>query len=180
MKGFDVPDGFSIDKSLSAGDHPLLEVFPGLDNLALFKKLAKTKKQRECIIGVTIKLILSKYVYMYVAPNKPLGTKYWKPIISSEDCVVIGINHLKTSPIQVVYLDIFHELCHILQRKAGGELWSLESYVDNPCEIEAYQFVINEAKKLGAANKYLRDYLEVGWVSKKDMKRLFSRLEVDD
>ena len=55
MEGFKVPDYFTVNKSLGAGDYRLFEIFPRIDKLAIFWELARTKKDLDYLINTSIK-----------------------------------------------------------------------------------------------------------------------------
>ena len=118
---------------------------------------------------------------MYVAPHRmpPDADARWKPVTSSTDCVVIGQYHLRRSPALVLYLDILHELYHVVQRWDGRSLWDDGySYVDRPTEVEAYRFAVREAHRLRASDAFLRDYLRVMWVTPPEHRRLLRNVGV--
>ena len=119
---------------------------------------------------------------MYVAPHEVPKSfrRRWKPVVSAgSDCIVVGAGHLKDSPSLILFLDIFHELCHVRQRHDGRNLWPEElDYVRRPTEIEAYQFVVDEARRLGVGDGTIREYLRVEWVDEPDMLELYRTLGV--
>jgi hypothetical protein len=118
---------------------------------------------------------------MYVAPHElpPDADKRWQPIVTPDDCIVVGGPHLRKSPAFTIYLDILHELFHVFQRQAGRELWDDKyDYVDRPTELEAYRFGVEEARRLHATDAYLREYLRVMWVSERRHRRLLRNLGV--
>lgn len=119
---------------------------------------------------------------MYVAPHEvpPFAKEAgWKPVTSDADCIVVGRSHLSRSPALTLYLDILHELYHIFQRRAGRDLWDVsDGYAGSPTELEAYRFALKEARRLGASDRYLRGYLNVDWIDRKEYGRLLKNLEV--
>ena len=118
---------------------------------------------------------------MYVAPHRlpPDASARWRPVTSRADCVAVGQSHLRRSPALVLYLDILHELYHILQRWDGRSLWDdAYAYVDRPTEIEAYRFVVREAHRLKAGDPFLRSYLRVEWISREEHRRLLAHVGV--
>jgi hypothetical protein len=121
-------------------------------------------------------------MWMYVAPHElpPFAKEVgWSPHTDAGNCIVVGRKHLAESPAITLYMDIYHEFFHILQRDAGRELWDEDrAYVDSPTELEAYAFAIAEARRLGAPESFLRHYLEVEWVSPTDHRRLLKNLGV--
>jgi hypothetical protein len=179
----DPPPPFRIARGLRAGNYPLLEVFPGFAEVPPFADYPGTlRKRRSAVKGTTIQVV-DERAWMYVAPYEapPWAGKYgWKPFTSPADCIVVGKRHLSKSPSMIVYLDILHEFTHILQRRAGRELWNIEQgYVDSPTEIEAYRFSIAEARRLGVSDSFLRNYLKVEWVSARDHQKLLKNVGVD-
>ena len=118
---------------------------------------------------------------MYVAPHRvpPDADSSWRPITSRADCIAVGQSHLRRSPALVLYLDILHELYHVVQRWDGRSLWDEGySYVDRPTEVEAYRFVVREAYRLQASDAFLRSYLRVMWISREEHRRLLRNVGV--
>ena len=176
------PEGFRVDRALARGRHPLLVAFPGLDQLAAAKRLVRARTGRDQLFGSTLVELVDEDLWMYVAP-KELPTTFrrrWKPVVSPEaDCIVVGEKHLRESSELMLFLDIFHELCHVLQRQGGAELWPPGvSYVERWTEVEAYRFVVVEARKFGVPDDYLRDYLRVEWISEDEHRTLLGALGV--
>jgi hypothetical protein len=118
------------------------------------------------------------YVSPHLVPKEALGR--WKPVVSpATDCIVIGESHLRESPELIVFMDIFHELCHILQRQGGAELWDRKySYTERPTEVAAYRFVVEEARLLGVGDEVLRDYLKVEWIDDAEFRQLLDKMGV--
>lgn len=175
------PKGFRIDRDLPVGRHPLLAAFPGLDRLPTAGRQEPDPAKRERLFDETCVEVVADDVWMYVAPSElPKGARReWKPVVSVSDCIVIGESHLRESPELVLFMDIFHELCHIRQRHDGRELWDQNySYVTRPTEVEAYQFVVEEARRLGASDAVLRDYLKVEWIDEKEFLQLLETMGV--
>jgi len=176
------PVGFSVNRSLGPGRYELLEVFPGLDKLPAFATLsAKDPDGPKGILKASVEVVKAD-IWMYVAPrtmpDMPHSRDRWNPVISGDaDVVVVGHSHLAESAAILLYMDILHELCHVAQRHKGIELWDPKyEYVDRPTELEAYQFVIDEARGLGATKPFLKEYLKVEWVSEEDYQRLLQKM----
>ena len=182
-EGPPAPSGFRIARTIGVGRHPLLEVFPGLDTLGPASRIDKDPAKRKALFSRTSIEVVDQDMWMYVAPWEipPFArARGWSPVVApGEDCIVVGQSHLRESPEMILYLDIYHELCHLLQRHAGANLWEPGlSYVERTTEIEAYRFVVDEAKALGVPDDYLREYLKVEWISKKEHDQLLSTLGV--
>jgi hypothetical protein len=176
------PSEFAYDRTVGLGRHPLLRVFNGLDRVPPFADYPATAVQRRKVVRETSVQIVRGSVWMYVAPHEiPSFAKTvgWKPVTSSSDCIAIGRSHLTKSPRITVYLDILHELFHVFQRRAGRDLWDIShGYAGSPTELEAYAFAIKEARRLGASDRYLRSYLEVDWIDRKEHARLLRNLGI--
>jgi hypothetical protein len=180
------PPAFQISRKLPAGRHPLLAAFPGLDKLAAAKRLEPDPKKRKKLFEQSCVEVVKGDVWMYVAPFEISPAmrrrlrRRWNPVVSAgSDCIVIGIEHLRESPAMTLFMDIFHELCHVRQRQSGAELFNRKvSYVRRWTEVEAYRFVVLEARRLGVSDEFLRDYLKVEWISDQEHQELLTRLDV--
>jgi hypothetical protein len=177
-----VPVDFRIQRDLPLGRHPLLDAFPGLDRLATAARHEPNAKKRVKLHAETFVEIVPEDVWMYVAPHEvPRGARgRWKPVLSDGcDCIVMGEEHFRKSPELIVFMDIFHELCHIRQRQSGLELWDARyGYAERPTEVEAYRFVIDEARRFGVKDDILRDYLKVEWIDRKEYRQLLKTMDV--
>ncbi len=177
-----VPPRFRIARDLPVGRHPLLAAFPGLDTLDTARRHEPDAAARERLHHETFVEIVAQDVWMYVAPRAlPKGVRRgWRPVVSPDaDCIVIGQEHLRDSPELTLFLDIFHELCHIRQRAAGRDLWPENlGYVERPTEVEAYKFVVDEAHRFGVADDVLRDYLRVEWIDDDEHRALLDAVGV--
>ncbi len=176
------PPEFRFDRDVRLGRYRLLSLFRGIDRVPPFADYPATAAQRRRVVRATSVEVVRGPVWMYVAPHevppfaKAVG---WKPVTCDTDCIVVGRSHLAKSPAITVYLDILHELYHIFQRRAGRELWDISNgYAGSPTELEAYAFAVREARRLGATDRYLRQYLEVDWIDRKEHARLVQNLGV--
>lgn len=175
------PDGFRVERTLEVGRHSLLTVFPRLDRLPPAERLLAEATARAHLFASTEIALVDQDLWMYVAPyEKPTSRRGWEPVLSpGRDCIVVGREHLRTSPELVLYLDIYHELCHLLQRQDGANLWPPGlSYVERWTEVEAYRFVVNEARRLGVSDAFLREYLRVEWISEAEHRTLLAAVDV--
>jgi hypothetical protein len=176
------PKGFEIARDLPVGRHPILTAFPGLDKLPLGLRIVKDPPARRELFDETCVEIVDQDMWMYVAPHEvPKITRgRWNPVVSPDvDCIVIGKSHLRESPALMLFMDIYHELCHVVQRKGGANLFEPGvSYVKRWTEVEAYRFVVDEARKLGVSDDFLRDYLKVEWISAEEHRELLTELGV--
>jgi hypothetical protein len=180
----EAPPPFRISRELAPGNYPLVVVFPGFVDAEPFPRYPVPPEKTRTIAEGTSIQIVPDATWMYVAPRVPppfAEEVGWKPHVSQTDCIVVGRKHLAESPSITLYMDIYHEFFHILQRDAGRELWDENiPYVDSPTELEAYRFSIAQARRLGVPDAFLRQYLEVEWVSRTDHHRLLRNLGVTD
>jgi hypothetical protein len=178
----DAPKGFRVARDIPVGRHPLLVVFPGLATLPTAARHEPDPAKRAKLHAETCVEVVDQDLWMYVAPFDLPKTfrRRWKPVVSPDsDCIVVGASHLKESPALILFMDIFHELRHVQQRQAGRELWPEKlSYVRRPTEIEAYQFVVDEARMIGVSDTTLREYLRVDWIDDDELSELFVTLGV--
>jgi hypothetical protein len=178
----DPPDGFRVAREIPVGRHPLQSVFPGLSKLPTAERHEPDPAKRAKLHAETCVEIVDEDMWMYVAPfDLPKSfRRRWKPVVSPEsDCIVVGQSHLRESPALILFLDIFHELRHVQQRQAGQELWPEKlSYVERPTEIDAYQFVVDEARRFGVSDATLREYLRVEWIDDSELAQLYRALGV--
>ena len=181
-KAYPVPRVFRPDKSTPPGRFPLLRVFVGLEKTVPFRKYAGDDRVILDIARKTWAHITDGPGWMYVAPTKTppeVRAGGFRMVESTDDVIVVARSHLVDSPDMDLYLDIIHEFLHLLQRKQGRELWNRRiPYVDRPTEVEAYAFSVAEARRLGVPDRYLRKYLHVPWVSRRDFLRLLDNLGV--
>ncbi len=177
-----VPSPFQIVRELGPGNYPLSTVFPGFVEAPPFPRYPGSPERVRALADGTSVQVIPDDTWMYVAPRVPppfAEAVGWKPFTSPANCIVVGRKHLATSPAMTLYLDIYHEFFHILQREAGRELWDIShGYVDSPTELEAYGFSVAEARRLRVSDGFLRKYLEVDWISRSEHQQLLRNLGV--
>ena len=78
-----------------------------------------------------------------------------------------------------IYLDVVHVLCHVKQHMDGRELFDQRyDYVNNPTEVEAYRYTVQEAKRLGLSDERILRYLQTEWMSDADLKQLVKNMGI--
>ena len=154
-----------INRNITPGDYSLAEIFDGLQEVDILIKVFKTKEELDDVFLNTKVIVEESDHYMYVK--------------NDDASVVIGFRHLKNSDSKILYLDIVHELVHVMQQRQGLDLYNKSyAYVDRPTEIEAYAIAVEEARRLGMDDREIFDYLHVEWISHDEHKRLASRVGV--
>jgi len=176
------PSIFRIERGVPTGRFRLLKVFTGLDKVPPFSLYPGGESRRKALVRRTWVEVVRDETWMYVAPHEvPSFAEAvgWKPVTSDADCIVVGLQHLSKSPALTLYLDVLHEFYHIFQRNAGRNLWDITNgYVGNPTELEAYGFAVDEARRLGVSDEFLREYLKVEWIDAKEHARLVKSLGI--
>ena len=152
-----------INKNITPGNYLLAEIFDGLQDVGILLKVFKTKEEIDDVFLKTKVIVEESDHYMYVK--------------NDDASIVIGFNHLKNSESKILYLDIVHELVHVMQQRQGLDLYNKSyAYVDRPTEIEAYKIAVMEAKNLGMNNDEIFEYLHVEWITPDEHKRLASHV----
>ena len=154
-----------INRDVTPGSYVLVEIFDGLIEVPIISKVFKTKKELDDVFSKTRVIVEESDHYMYVK--------------NDDASIIIGIKHLKNSDSKILYLDIIHELVHVMQQRKGLDLYDKSfAYVDRPTEIEAYEIAVREAKNLGMNKKEILDYLFVEWITPDEHKRLASHVGI--
>jgi hypothetical protein len=180
---YPAPKEFRPARATQPGRFPLLDVFKGLERTVPFRKYPGDDDTILNIAEHTWAEVSDGPGWMYVAPVKTpreVREAGFRMVETRDDVIVVARGHLANSPSMDVYLDIIHEFLHILQRKQGRALWRGDKvpYVDRPTEVEAYSFSVAEARRLGIPDSYLREYLQVTWVTKPESLRLLRNVGV--
>jgi hypothetical protein len=160
-----IPSSFRINRRIETGFHRLEEVFSGLSDSPALSGLFTTSKEVDSFLkGVTLRIAKSDG-YMYVDPWDGSIVVNWRYLVEGEE--------------RDLYLDIVHELVHVNQWHRGMDLYDRQyDYSERPTEAEAYAVVVGEAKRIGMNRKEILEYLEVPWMSEKEMQRLLKRLGI--
>jgi len=109
-----------------------------------------------------------------------MGLFGYMGVDNTDGHLLVNARYLENGDKTDIYLDVIHELCHVKQYMEGKELFDGRyEYVDRPTEIEAYQYTVNEARRLGLSNERICQYLKTEWMSEEDLKKLAKHLEVD-
>ena len=180
--GYSAPPEFEPDRTKPAGRHRLLEVFPGLERTVPFQKYPGTNREVLRAARETWAHLSEGPGWMYVAPRRTtpeVRAAGFRMVETNDDAIVVSQDYLRTGPPIDVYLDLIHEFLHILQRRQGRELWPARlPYADRPTEVEAYSFSVVEARRLGVPDAYLRKYLEVPWIGRRELRHLLQNVGV--
>ncbi len=156
----------TINRTVGLGKHRVTEVFGDLDDSPGLKRFIATKSERDAFLAGTHVEVVEDDTYMWTDDE--------------DGHVNVGRKYLAEGEEIYLYLDILHELVHVRQFKEGKELFDTKyDYINRPTEVEAYQFVVDEARRLGLKDEKIYDYLRVEWITKSQHDFLARRLGVD-
>jgi hypothetical protein len=94
-----------------------------------------------------------------------------------EGCLVVSQEYLERAEDILLYLDLVHEIVHLWQLSQGRELFDeTYSYDQRPTELEAYRITVEEARRLGLSDDFIREYLKVDWITEEQHQRLLKAL----
>jgi len=154
---------FKVNRDLGVGIYKLVDIFKGLENSEALKEVFKDNLEK-VLKEVKVKLVNSRG-YMRVS--------------DIDGSIILNINYLRKGDLRDLYLDVIHELIHFKQYKEGRNLYDVRfSYVDRLTEIEAYEIVVEEAKRMGLSEEEIKDYLRVEWISEEEFNRLLKHLKL--
>lgn len=107
------------------------------------------------------------------------GRRGYMGVSDLDGHLIVSADYLKNGDIVDIYLDIIHELVHVKQFLEGKELFDDKyDYVERPTEIEAFQYAIEEARRLGLNDERICQYLKTEWINEEDLKKLAKTLNV--
>ncbi len=154
-----------INRQLEPGRHKVTDAFPRLrDDPMMLGIFGTLDVVDEVLSTVSLNVVAAPH-YMYI--NREDGS------INS------GSGHLKNSDAEVLYLDILHELYHVKQQREGVDLYPRNvAYVDNPTEIEAYEYNVKVGRQIGMTDREILNYLYVEFISNEDLVKLAKRLDL--
>lgn len=154
-----------INRELEPGQYCLEEVFADIRSFVILDAIFAGSEEIDQVIAHTRVFVVDHNHEMFV-DNKDAS-------------ITIGLSHLRTSPDEILYLDIIHELCHVQQCRQGRDLYDQSrAYVDRETEIEAYLVTVREARRIGLTDEAIAEYLRVTWVTPQEHQRLVHRLNV--
>jgi hypothetical protein len=158
---------FRIDRRLEPGQYRLTDVFADIRGCAILSAIFADAEEIDKVIE-QIKVVVVDQPYEMFVDN-------------DDASITIGLEHLRCTSEEFLYLDIIHELCHVKQHLQGRNLYDRsKSYVDRETEIEAYQVTVQEARRIGLNDDIIANYLRVPWITPAEHKRLAGSLDVNE
>ncbi|MEM2915529.1 MAG: hypothetical protein QXH91_09065 [Candidatus Bathyarchaeia archaeon] len=155
--------GITINRNLKDSCYSFKEIFQGFEKVEVVRTIFDDKAEE---ILSKIKVILSpRRGYLHV--DDRTGS------------IIISSSYLKSANERHIYLDLIHELVHVRQFMEGKELFDERySYVDRPTEIEAYKYVVAEARRIGMSDDEIIDYLWVEWIDNEEFEKLLKNIDI--
>jgi hypothetical protein len=156
---------FLINRRLEPGQYRLTEVFADIRTYTVLSAIFADADEIDRVMA---------HIKVFVVDTP-------KEIFVDNDngAITIGLNHLRNSSDEFLYLDITHELCHVKQHMQGRNLYDRsKAYVDRETEIEAYEVTVREARRIGLNDETISNYLRVSWITPEEHKRLAGKLGV--
>lgn len=158
---------FRINRRLEPGQYSLEDVFADIRTYGVLHSVFTDSKERDRVIANTKVFVVD--------------TPYEIFVDNDDGSITIGLNHLRHSSEEFLYLDIIHELCHVKQHLEGRDLYDRsKSYVDRETEVEAYEVTVREARRIGLTDEIISNYLRVPWITAEEHIRLARRLDVTE
>ena len=156
---------FRINRRLGPGQYSLTEVFADIRTYDVLSAIFADAAEIDRVMAYTKVLVVD-------APREIF-------VDNDNGSITIGLNHLRNSSDEFLYLDIIHELCHVKQHLQGRNLYDRsKAYVDRETEIEAYEVTVREARRIGLNDETISNYLRVYWITPEEHKRLTEKLNV--
>lgn len=159
-------DVVTIDRSIRGGPHLFSQVFEGFEKAPPVRGLFGEKTERTLA-----------EVYVHILPE----VRGIMRVRQEDSHILIHQPYLETGNPRFLYLDAVHELVHIRQYQEGLDLYDARYvYVDRPTEVEAYRYVVAEARRIGLADAEIQRYLRVPWVTDEEFQRLLTKMCVGE
>lgn len=148
---------------MSASSSPFTDYFKGFEKVEVVKRIFGDRTE-EILHNLRIEF-------------SPFGG--YMGVNNSNGHIIVNPSYLKNGDKLDIYLDVIHELVHVRQFMEGQELFDTKySYVQRPTEIEAYQYAVEEAKRLGVDGKRICEYLDIPWIDREDYEKLLKILGI--
>jgi hypothetical protein len=139
------------------------DYFKGFENVEAIRGIFGEKTE-EVLRNLTVKFTWVRS-YMWVNPK--------------DGHLTVSTYYLNNGDKLDIYLDVIHELTHVKQFMDGRELFDMNyDYIDRPTEVEAYQHVVKEARRLGLSDERICEHLRTEWMSDNAFKRLARTVNV--
>ena len=153
-----------IVRSVKIQTYPFTDYFKGFEKVDAVRRIFG-EKTVDVLRDLRVEFVSSRWAYMGVS--------------DTDGHLIVGANYLKNGDIIDIYLDVIHELVHVIQFMEVKKLFEERyDYVERPTEVEAYRHVVEEARRLGLSDKRICSYLKTEWMSNEDFKRLANTLNV--
>ena len=152
-----------IIRDVEVATYPFTDYFKGFENVKAVQQIFE-KKTDEVLNNLKIEFS---------------GRRGYMGVSNIDGHIIISAFYLNTGDLIDIYLDIIHELVHVKQFLDGRELRDPHyAYVDRPTEVEAFQYTVAEARRLGLTDSQILEYLRTEYMSDEQIHRLASAVNV--
>ncbi len=157
---------FRVQRDLPLGRYPFNEVAQGLEaSVGLIELFGGAERLTRFLSHIEVE-VASFRGYMWVDDER--------------GCLVVSHDYLQRADETLLYLDLVHEVVHLRQLSLGINIFDERySYHERPSEIEAYRVTVDEARRLGLEEDFLREYLKVDWITTQQHQKLVRTLGLE-
>lgn len=153
-----------IDRGLRPGNHPYLDLLPGVAASPALKRISPDPRSRRGLVEQAVVQIRGQRGYAFVDVETP--------------CIVLSESYYARGSHLDLYLDLLHELTHLRQLAEGFDLWDDRfEYVDRPTEVEGYAVAIEEGRRLGMTERDVFRNLSNPWMTEAEVHRLIRHVD---
>lgn len=156
--------GVRINRKAPIVLRPFVKYFRGFENVEAVRRLFGD--ETEAVLG-RLKVEFFSARFGYIGVNDEDGH------------VIAGARHVRDSSPRAVYLDCIFAL-HQVKRFLEGRPPFNTRYVsvDNPAATSAYKATVEEGRRIGMTDTEVSEYLDNGWISPAQLKRLLRAVGV--
>jgi hypothetical protein len=157
--------GFRVRRDTEIGEYRMTDVFAGLESSSSLMKVFGSRSEMTKIMA---------HLKLRVEPN---DSGLWFDRDTGTICV--GSKHLGGAKTDFLYLDVIHVLVHVCQFLEGRDLYDQAfEYVERPTELEAYQYTVAEARKVGLDESEILRYLRMDAADDSELGKLMDKIGV--
>jgi hypothetical protein len=160
---YDLPK-VEVSRKVPIVKHDFINYFKGFEKVPAVQEIFG-KETEKILSELKVEFFSARFGYMGV---------------SDEDGhLIASASYLKEGDLRSIYLDVIHELVHVMQFREGRQLFNESyEYVDRPTELEAYRHAVKEARRLGMTDSEIFEYLKVTWLDENGVQRLAENLGI--
>ena len=153
----------TISRNVSVKTYPFKDYFKGFEKVEAVKNL----------FGESTEEVLQKLRLEFY------NGRGYMSFSDVDGHIRINADYLNKGDTTDLYLDMLHQLVHLKQFREGHEIFKKNLiWVDRTLEIEASQYAVDEARRLGMNDEEIFEYLRNSRISENDLHALAKCLKV--